>query len=156
MLIPKASHLVERVTERLLRSGALDESASQLLQPGAPAAETRPVPDRRSSLFAPAPDAAAAQQDGLDGWPPVAPAASAPQAPLAAEPLGKGAAVHDTPDAVPPGAATPTLVPRPLATDQAGTALQGQLSIDAVSLERAGMVDWSRTRTRISEEFRLV
>jgi receptor protein-tyrosine kinase len=35
-------------------------------------------------------------------------------------------------------------------------ALQGPLSIDALSMERAGMVDWSRTRTRISEEFRLV
>lgn len=35
-------------------------------------------------------------------------------------------------------------------------ALQGPSSIDAVSLERAGMMDWSRTRTRISEEFRLV
>jgi len=34
--------------------------------------------------------------------------------------------------------------------------LQGPASVDAVSLERAGMVDWSRTRTRISEEFRLV
>jgi receptor protein-tyrosine kinase len=29
-------------------------------------------------------------------------------------------------------------------------------SIDAVALERGGMVDWSRTRSRISEEFRLV
>jgi protein-tyrosine kinase len=34
--------------------------------------------------------------------------------------------------------------------------LQGPSSIDAISLERAGMMDWSRTRTRISEEFRLV
>ena len=32
----------------------------------------------------------------------------------------------------------------------------GPGSIDAVALERAGMVDWSRTRSRISEEFRLV
>ncbi len=36
MLIPKASHLVERVAEKLLRSGALDDSAAQLLrQPSA-------------------------------------------------------------------------------------------------------------------------
>jgi receptor protein-tyrosine kinase len=42
------------------------------------------------------------------------------------------------------------------AADPASIALQGPLSIDALSLERAGMVDWSRTRTRISEEFRLV
>ena len=32
----------------------------------------------------------------------------------------------------------------------------GPGSIDVVALERAGMVDWSRTRSRISEEFRLV
>lgn len=29
-------------------------------------------------------------------------------------------------------------------------------AVDAISLERGGMVDWSRTRSRISEEFRLV
>jgi receptor protein-tyrosine kinase len=33
---------------------------------------------------------------------------------------------------------------------------EGSPMIDAVALERGGMVDWSRTRTRISEEFRLV
>ena len=32
----------------------------------------------------------------------------------------------------------------------------GPGSVDSVALERAGMVDWSRTRSRISEEFRLV
>jgi receptor protein-tyrosine kinase len=32
----------------------------------------------------------------------------------------------------------------------------GPGAIDAVALERAGMVDWSRTRSRVSEEFRLV
>src|SRR4051794_21721998 len=53
MLIPKASHLVERAAERLLRSGALDDTAAQLMQPGghagsepgdAPPAEPDPVP----------------------------------------------------------------------------------------------------------------
>ena len=34
--------------------------------------------------------------------------------------------------------------------------IQGPPQIDAVALERGGMVDWSRTRSRISEEFRLV
>jgi protein-tyrosine kinase len=34
--------------------------------------------------------------------------------------------------------------------------VQAPHSIDAVALERGGMVDWSRTRSRISEEFRLV
>ena len=46
--------------------------------------------------------------------------------------------------------------PRGYGVDPAAGLLQGPASIDAVSLERAGMVDWSRTRTRISEEFRLV
>ena len=32
----------------------------------------------------------------------------------------------------------------------------GAPTVDAVALERGGMVDWSRTRSRISEEFRLV
>ena len=34
--------------------------------------------------------------------------------------------------------------------------LQSRSAVDAVALERGGMVDWSRTRSRISEEFRLV
>jgi protein-tyrosine kinase len=42
------------------------------------------------------------------------------------------------------------------AADPASSLVQGPSVVDAVSLERAGMVDWSRTRTRISEEFRLV
>src|SRR5690348_6983254 len=33
MLRPKASHLVERAAERLLRSGALEDSAAQLMEP---------------------------------------------------------------------------------------------------------------------------
>src|ERR1700712_3656004 len=74
MLIPKASHLVERVAERLLRSGSLDDSAAQLLRPAGGAelpadasadltvqADAAPVAtglhplQHRSSLFAAAP-----------------------------------------------------------------------------------------------------
>jgi receptor protein-tyrosine kinase len=54
------------------------------------------------------------------------------------------------------GSSDPGEVSRGLAVDPAAAPLQGPSSVDAVSLERAGMVDWSRTRTRISEEFRLV
>jgi protein-tyrosine kinase len=54
------------------------------------------------------------------------------------------------------GASVPPLGPRGGLADPAAGMLQGPASVDAVSLERAGMVDWSRTRTRISEEFRLV
>ena len=53
-------------------------------------------------------------------------------------------------------ASVPPLGPRGGLADPAAGMLQGPASVDAVSLERAGMVDWSRTRTRISEEFRLV
>lgn len=57
----------------------------------------------------------------------------------------------------------PPSVPEPLARPAIGAMasaasdmVQGPPSIDAVALERGGMVDWSRTRSRISEEFRLV
>ena len=57
MLIPKASHLVERVAERLLRSGALDESSAQLLRqpggearPGMPRITTRRRGGRRDAV----------------------------------------------------------------------------------------------------------
>ena len=53
-------------------------------------------------------------------------------------------------------ASSPSPAQRGALADPAAGMLQGPVSIDAVSLERAGMVDWSRTRTRISEEFRLV
>jgi receptor protein-tyrosine kinase len=171
MLIPKASHLVERAAERLLRSGALDDGEAQLLQPGAaraadapaaaePVAEA-PAP-KRSSLFVTPPPAAMR---------PVTPAPGAVPLPVAptpafgeAAPLGSGgaqAAVLERPRDVPAsplptGLAAPALGLRPGAADPSSSLLQGPSSIDAISLERAGMVDWSRTRTRISEEFRLV
>jgi receptor protein-tyrosine kinase len=209
MLIPKASHLVERVAEKLLRSGALDESAAQLLGPpgaetaadpvagegsqGAPnGADAHPAADRaaplqRSSLFAPPPSEATPKQqpaiEAVSAPPGVSvneagpaaadadfgplpgnaeagtPAFPAPAGPGPALPspaiLGQArlpasdrAADFASPDA---GAAL-----RGLVADPAASQLQGQSSVDAVSLERAGMVDWSRTRTRISEEFRLV
>ena len=126
MANPK-SHLVERVAERLLQSGALEESAAHLLGPDrAAGAENAPL-----------------SRGGLD-----------------AEPL-----LH------PPVAGADggvDLLDRPVALDElpglgAGPAMlrgpelpPGPGSVDAVALERAGMVDWSRTRSRVSEEFRLV
>jgi len=44
----------------------------------------------------------------------------------------------------------------PSAENERPDLVQGPPQIDAVALERGGMVDWSRTRSRISEEFRLV
>ncbi|HQT78187.1 MAG: hypothetical protein B7Z80_08560 [Rhodospirillales bacterium 20-64-7] len=184
MLIPKASHLVERVTERLLRSGALDESASQLLQQSAaagPGAEPEPAPapagtpePAASSLFAPPPVAAqsATQPAALpDNGEEPAWAASAPTGspgpgslprtaagilhqPRAADPVDAQAGVLDYPGS--PAAPAAPMIGLGAPDDRAGGLLQSQMTVDAVSLERAGMVDWSRTRSRISEEFRLV
>ena len=173
MLIPKASHLVERVAERLLRSGALEDSAARLLV-GADA-ETGTVEDiaarpNRSALFAAPrrlPEATPDAGDTLAG------VAVPPGGAQVTQPLGSPAVLRQSPGQPPiPGQPTgqsgllerPTdftatnpgpALPSP-AVDPASSLLQGPSVVDAVSLERAGMVDWSRTRTRISEEFRLV
>jgi receptor protein-tyrosine kinase len=204
MLIPKGSHLVERAAARLLKTGALDESAAQLLQPGvtppdgavaASDTASSAQPDasakgRRSSLFAPPPVAspspangqaaplaadfqASGALPGAIGADPAQPgSAGLPGAANLGQPAiggqsGAQAAVLERPPgqagtagpALPNTASTTAFAGSSLASrtaDPAAGALQGPVSIDAVSLERAGMVDWSRTRTRISEEFRLV
>ncbi|HET6605730.1 MAG TPA: hypothetical protein VFG62_03625 [Rhodopila sp.] len=180
MLTPKASHLVERAAERLLKTGALDESAAQLLQPGvapadadvAPAASQTAadpsLPGRRSSLFAPAPTPDAPTSDIPASHVPTLPGAANLGQPAMLGQHGSQAAVLERPAATgsTAGPALPNSTPQAgfagsayvtrATTDPAAGALQGPISIDAVSLERAGMVDWSRTRTRISEEFRLV
>lgn len=171
MLIPKASHLVERVAERLLRSGALEDSAAQLLThaEGDPAAQpaasaTEQVPGK-SSLFA----SPAASSDAPMMEPAAAPALSSPAVlrqtrvpgqsagqqalPPMGEPSGHAAVLERAGDYP---SADPGPVPKAFTAEPASSLLQGPTSVDAVSLERAGMVDWSRTRTRISEEFRLV
>ena len=162
MLTPKSSHLVERATERLLRSGALEESAAQLLvKPGrrtdggiADGTEARAVPAA-----------------------PVLPRHMVPPATLRNHPsgLGHGGCFrrHAPPaqDLRPPR--QPHHFPRLPFTARRGACgnhrtrlpcqpirwairSRARRPIDAVALERAGMIDWSRTRTRISEEFRLV
>ena len=180
MLIPKASHLVERVAERLLRSGALEDSAAQLLvQPGAPptpgpaadAALSKSAQTRRSSLFAPPPPSPAimaqipvgpGDANGLArADAPVGPVLPSPAILRQAHVLGQPADMAGSPAAVldrqSEFAAPETLVtPRAFPGDPTSALVQGPSSVDALSLERAGMVDWSRTRTRISEEFRLV
>lgn len=127
MLTPKASHLVERVAERLLRSGSLEASAAQLLdsdQKRNAAGEFQTVSTTAdstdSSLAAPRLDTAAIEVQ------------SAPRPALPSKPT-VGVSNASFQEA--------TLAPQ---------------TIDAISLERGGMVDWSRTRSRISEEFRLV
>jgi receptor protein-tyrosine kinase len=237
MLIPKASHLVERVAERLLRSGDLDGSTARLLgqtdgpaaadanesdadqrqalpaaasakplAPPVPAPEGTSVPPaspptvaevapvkvaaalaQRSSLFAPPPSAArpvsplpaakpllspaapmvgalvspggrraAASSDGAPATAaPILPAPAIPpgQARVLEQRAGQAGSLDVAPDF---SSSTPFPTLRGGLADPAAGMLQGPASVDAVSLERAGMVDWSRTRTRISEEFRLV
>jgi protein-tyrosine kinase len=196
MLIPKASHLAERVAERLLRSGALEDSAAQLLRqtveqtpdhgqepdavPPLPApvhvdaqmdaptsARPKPALTQRSSIFAPPPSpnkpvVPLAMPNPL--LPPtvatvgtlVPPAATLLPLTVPAQPR----APEPSPGQAGPETHVPQTTPSPAQrnglADPAAGMLQGPVSIDAVSLERAGMVDWSRTRTRISEEFRLV
>jgi protein-tyrosine kinase len=205
MTTPKASHLVERVAEKLLRSGSLDESAAQLLQsPGRDPDATLPpqalqgapqgggpesIPygvgpvgmnngisqagisqagnrgggSRRSSLFAPPQaevPAAVVELSTPSG------VGVFDEAESFVGDIGTGIADLPRPSERPllggqadvQPAPTPTVspaVPRPGAADPSG-ALQAIGAVDALALERAGMVDWSRTRSRISEEFRLV
>jgi protein-tyrosine kinase len=195
MLIPKPSHLVERVAERLLRAGALDDSQAQLMRPPgghdlaqgdapdvAPAVATPPVaPVQRSSLFAaPPPKTRSDAPVAVLGLPPAPPLMPVPLSGVGSMPAGN---TEPSETAVPPspailghasgsgqsggqagllerpaesGASASSASPRGSTADPASGLLQGPSSVDAVSLERAGMVDWSRTRTRISEEFRLV
>jgi receptor protein-tyrosine kinase len=167
MLKPKSSHLVERVAEKLLRDGALEGSAAQLLEPdptvttappGAPPgpdlapspAALKPEPvarANRSSLFAPPP---------ADGT--VAPAGrrtddfSVSNVVEARSRLASFADTAERPAA--PSVVTADRAPPDTLSNP--DLLQGRAAIDAVALERGGMVDWSRTRSRISEEFRLV
>ncbi len=166
MFIPKVSHLVERVAERLLRSDALDELAAQLLRrhgaavPDVVAASTsehfstetitQPADaEQHSALVAPPERAAARTSVGQS----IAAAAAI---------VEQGRALGDA--AIPTAEQDQAAVAMTSASDgslhgliaaSAGP-LHGPSSIDAISLERAGMMDWSRTRTRISEEFRLV
>lgn len=181
-LIPKASHLVERVAERLLRSGALDDSAAQLLRQAiseAPADTgcTDPArrgqdaiapgpavpPAQRSSLFAPPvplpSEAPPESRQDDDGPPHNGRAASAPAPAILHQALGSALPVGHAAASDRPGNFLSPMSPTGRSPESANPAtgmLQGSASVDAVALERTGMVDWSRTRSRISEEFRLV
>jgi len=126
MANPK-SHLVERVAERLLQSGALEESAAHLLGPdGSLGLDSRPTSLADAKAAAPFVPSSPLTGGEIDVLP----------APLTAPPAPE-------PGAYPAPGRAPEHPP-------------GLGSVDAVALERAGMVDWSRTRSRISEEFRLV
>lgn len=127
MLKPKASHLVERVAQRLLRLGDLDGSTGPRLD-GSPteySENVAPSAMERGDAIVPPP-----RVDGMD---------------CVRSDASSRTRLPNAPDNVLPspygGVADAVLAPR---------------TIDAIALERGGMVDWSRTRSRISEEFRLV
>ena len=148
MLTPKAS-LAERVAERLMRSGALEDSAAQLLrQPEAPI-EARPEPAGSEADAAMPASVGQAKRSPLFADPPAQSAASSAEPPTPTATLAPARAAE------PSGATEPAPRPAPRSGSSPG-GLQAAPVIDAIALERAGMVDWSRTRTRISEEFRLV
>ncbi|MFO1027310.1 MAG: hypothetical protein U1E70_19205 [Acetobacteraceae bacterium] len=154
MTTPKGSHLVERAAEKLLRSGSLDESAAQLLQSQASDATlpSQPSPAPSGLFAAPPPERTAAEAAGT-----IPEAAVAEAEAYADDSLDAG--VTDLPRPLLSAARSempmPSIAPRPSPVDPTG-GLQAIGSVDALALERAGMVDWSRTRSRISEEFRLV
>jgi len=86
--------------------------------------------------------------------PPPATALRVSVQPLAASPTPGGQTQDPQPEPAP--RETVPAAPRATPDVERPDLVQGPPTIDAVALERGGMVDWSRTRSRISEEFRLV
>jgi receptor protein-tyrosine kinase len=181
---PKSS-LVERLVQDRLRSGDLDASAAQLLQLGEGGTAIAPAPDPMptvtqsfvaefaSETFPPGPLPAgpsayvalelrpladpAGEPTPAVSFPGLAPSALVP--PPASALVGSVATiVARAPDPVAQPAPVPLAAPAVVTQPDAERPdlVQGPPTIDAVALERGGMVDWSRTRSRISEEFRLV
>jgi protein-tyrosine kinase len=174
---PKTS-LVERLVQDRLRSGDLEASAARLLHLGDDKPAEAPVLNGDHGLnpgdveatiaLAPVMEKAAAAPMALE-LRPLAEPGPLPAA-LTRSPgpgLTPSALVPPPATALVPGATLfaqprdpePQPSPQPSAqteTEQRPDLVQGPPTIDAVALERGGMVDWSRTRSRISEEFRLV
>ncbi len=172
------------MVEDRLRAGELDASAANLLNLGngppiqaAPASAPPPVPASTPVALEVRPI--------LEPQPPPAthsPFPSFGNAPSALVPPPATALLASSPSALAPHPLNPTPLGPLASPSHEGTAfaefeparapaiirsaqpssqsrsdlVQGPPTIDAVALERGGMVDWSRTRSRISEEFRLV
>lgn len=156
----KRTHLVERAVERLAQDGGLDPSAAHLLEPEAAA---EPAAGAAALVGAPPPISYAA-----------APAPLADMAGIAtldagvAEAPARRPATGQSPDAAPPDASAAE-APAETPPTESDTASEGapqvvvpdeegasQPFVDMTSLFRAGMIDWNRVRSRVSEEFRLV
>lgn len=149
----KRAHLVERAVERLAQTGELDESTAHLLEaerPGevfARTAQTAVAADTADTL-GPAQASAAAAVALAE--PEVTGAAPPPAADATAEPRQTSPATETEDAPVAPDADT---MQGPAHGDEEGV---GQPFVDMTSLFRAGMIDWNRVRSRVSEEFRLV
>ncbi len=178
----KRTHLVERAAQRMAESGELDGSTAQLVDPALPAG---PAIQSPSSLFAERPGtrpatspsassnrahhAAVAEWDAepeASGAPALSP--SMRSAPAVDQIRQEADARRYSPNIVPsvdpgidPGIdidertvgpseepGPHTLIPREAGSEQP--------FVDMTALFRAGMIDWNRVRSRMSEEFRLV
>jgi protein-tyrosine kinase len=127
MLTPKASHLVERMAERLLRSRSLEASPGRVLDSDPKGSDYAVAASAAAEVGTTEPATTPKSLDSIDG--------------------DLGTSIQFTPHA------RPFVAVAGAAPVDIGVAPQ---TIDAIALERGGMVDWSRTRSRISEEFRLV
>jgi protein-tyrosine kinase len=182
----KRTHLVERAVERLAQSCELDASSAHLLDPDQQAGQAfphaqsaaassavvfddaRPPPldglgtDRSTGLGAGrGTELGAALRDAgpialaeLEPARESDPLADHDVAAVADRAPGADAALYGTGDA-------DGLTDAPLAepgphTLMPGEEGAGQPFVDMTSLFRAGMIDWNRVRSRVSEEFRLV
>lgn len=119
----------------------------------------KPMRPSRSALFAPRPEA---PPSGLIAAKPAPLAGTRQLQPVDFAPSN---VVEARPRRLPTAEPAVRLAAPPILTGDASLSaedisnpdnLQGRAAVDAVALERGGMVDWSRTRSRISEEFRLV
>ena len=178
MSSPPKSSLIERLVQDRLKAGELEASSAQLLRLGENQTEEDqtsrpslpqpgPLPGPGAMQMRPLADPAAAPRPAAPLYP--TPHTGSGLVPPGLMPLGP---MHSGSSPLPGGSFVP---PPSGAMTTAGLAVlssmreqgatmevdrpdlvQGPPSIDAVALERGGMVDWSRTRSRISEEFRLV
>jgi protein-tyrosine kinase len=175
MSSPPKSSLVERLVQDRLRSGELDSSAARLLQVGEGQIVTPPPATGFESLqrppaaplagedVTPSPAARFTRPAALEVRPLTEPAPASilttPAATPAPAPLAAPAIIRAEPESPAADGVPDFKAPDPLASvlpDGRPDLGQGPPAIDSVALERGGMVDWSRTRSRISEEFRLV
>jgi len=131
----KPTHLVERAAERLRQSGILDGSAARLL--GQDGANRPPIPPPTAVPTPTAPTTAIAGT----GHPP-------PPTVPAVAPSGMPASAPPTSYATQPNGSSP-----PPTMGLAGAGEEFVVSEDAFT--RAGMLDWSNTRDRTAEEFRV-